>query len=153
MKNCFYRRLGICSAIIIIIILLIVDVLMYIMSKKAFFSSAENYIGRMEAILEEKEKELSLMKELLGEETMDKARTFALLLAEQPRFLEDPQELASLSEAMGMEELHIIDGKGIITHSTIKEYVGFDMSSGPQAAAFLKILEDPSLELAQVTVR
>ena len=149
MKKLFYRRLGMCSAITIIVILLIVDVLLYMMSKKAFFNSAENYIGRMEAILEEKEKDLSLMKEMLGEETMDKARTFAMLLGEQPRLLENPQELARLSEAMGVEELHVIDRKGIITHSTIKEYVGFDMSSGPQAAAFLKILEDPTLELIQ----
>ena len=50
---------------------------------------------------------------------------------------------------MGLDELHIIDEKGIITSSTIRAYVGFDMASGKQSAEFLKILEDASFELAR----
>ncbi|MBO6015666.1 MAG: hypothetical protein J6P60_03660 [Lachnospiraceae bacterium] len=46
-----------------------------------------------------------------------------------------------------VNELHVIDDKGIITNSTVPAYVGFDMGSGEQSAAFLAILDDPSYEL------
>lgn len=48
-----------------------------------------------------------------------------------------------------VNELHVIDDKGIITHSTISEYIGFDMNSGEQSAAFMVILDDPTIEIVQ----
>ena len=149
MKKLFYKKLGICSAITIIIMLLIVDVWMYILARTSFFRTGSNIVGQMEAILTEKERDINLMKELLEEETMDKARTFSWILPEQPQLLTKSSKLMKLCESMGLDELHIIDEKGIITSSTIRAYVGFDMASGKQSAEFLKILEDASFELAR----
>ena len=87
MKKLFYKKLGICSAITIIIMLLIVDVWMYILARTSFFRTGSNIVGQMEAILTEKERDINLMKELLEEETMDKARTFSWILPEQPQLL------------------------------------------------------------------
>lgn len=149
MKKLFYKKLGICSAITIIIMLLIVDAWMYILARTSFFRTGSNIVGQMEAILTEKERDINLMKELLEEETMDKARTFSWILSEQPQLLTNSSKLMKLCESMGLDELHIIDEKGIITSSTIRAYVGFDMAIGKQSAEFLKILEDASFELAQ----
>lgn len=48
-----------------------------------------------------------------------------------------------------VNELHVIDENGIITHSTISSYVGFDMNSGDQSRAFMVIIDDPSIEIVQ----
>ena len=48
-----------------------------------------------------------------------------------------------------VNELHVIDADGIITHSTVDAYIGFDMGSGEQSAAFLVINDDPSIEIVQ----
>ena len=114
-----------------------------------FFQNRFQYCRADGAILTEKERDINLMKELLEEETMDKARTFSWILSEQPQLLTNSSKLMKLCESMGLDELHIIDEKGIITSSTIRAYVGFDMASGKQSAEFLKILEDASFELAR----
>ena len=149
MKKLFYKKLLICSAISIVALLLIVDVWMLITAQKSFAASSIKTIEQMEQKLEEQENSIALMKELLAMEAMDKTRAFAHILSSQPNLLQNPSELNRLGEAMGVDELHVIDGNGIITNSTIKEYIGFDMASGEQSAEFLKILEDPSLEITQ----
>ena len=54
-----------------------------------------------------------------------------------------------IKERLQVNELHIIDEDGIITSSTIDSYVGFDMKSGDQSNAFMVIVDDPSIEIAQ----
>ena len=54
-----------------------------------------------------------------------------------------------MKEDLQVEELHVIDDKGIITHSTVDEYVGFDMGSGEQSAAFLELLDKPDEVMVQ----
>ena len=66
-----------------------------------------------------------------------------------PSIIEKKATLDKICERLAVNELHVIDDKGIITHSTIDAYVGFDMGSGPQSAAFLTILDDPTIELVQ----
>ena len=39
-----------------------------------------------------------------------------------------------------VSEFNIVDGRGIITHSTNPDYIGYDMHSGDQSAEFLCLL-------------
>ena len=57
--------------------------------------------------------------------------------------------MKEIEERLMVNELHVIDEEGIITHSTIEAYVGFDMKSGEQSAAFMPIVDDPSMEIVQ----
>ncbi|MBQ5863497.1 MAG: SpoIIE family protein phosphatase, partial [Peptococcaceae bacterium] len=49
-------------------------------------------------------------------------------------------DLMRLAEQHGVTEINIIDKNGIIVRSTNAEFVGFDMASGEQSAAFLVLL-------------
>jgi serine phosphatase RsbU (regulator of sigma subunit) len=51
-------------------------------------------------------------------------------------------DLDNLKDKYGISEINIVNDNGIITESTIPEYVGFDMTKGNQSAAFMKILTD-----------
>lgn len=85
----------------------------------------------------------------LSEDNLVKTRAFADILAVDKTVLRDSNRLQEICERLLVNELHVIDENGIITHSTIENYIGFDMGSGEQSAAFLAILEDPSIEIVQ----
>ena len=52
----------------------------------------------------------------------------------------DMGDLLKLAEEFNVSEINLVDRKGIITRSTNPNFVGFDMSSGEQSAAFMKAL-------------
>ena len=60
-----------------------------------------------------------------------------------PTVLASNDRLMGLPPTLGVTELHVIDGNGFITHSTIPSYVGFDMRSGEQSAAFMAMWRTP----------
>ncbi|MDD7051250.1 MAG: methyl-accepting chemotaxis protein [Lachnospiraceae bacterium] len=149
MKRLFYKRLGMYAGIAIIVMLLIVDVWMYFMARKSFLTTAENTIRQMAGKIEGTENEIALVDEIISEEILNKTRVFAWILNRQPSLAANSVELRRLSEALGVDEVHIIDGEGLIVGGTIQDYIGFDMASGEQSAEFLKILDDPTLEIVQ----
>ncbi|MGN1314094.1 MAG: methyl-accepting chemotaxis protein [Lachnospiraceae bacterium] len=149
MKKLFYKRLGMYAGIAIIVMLLIVDVWMYIMARATFQTTAQNRIAQMVGRIEATENEINLVEDIIAEEILNKTRTFAYILGRLPNIRTNTVELEKLSEALGVDEVHIIDGQGIIVGSTVKEYLGFDMASGEQSAEFMKILEDSTLEIVQ----
>ena len=61
----------------------------------------------------------------------------------------DMDKLNEIQERLMVNELHIIDGDGIITSSSFEGYIGFDMKSGEQSNAFMVIVDDPSIEIVQ----
>lgn len=95
------------------------------------------------------EEEIQRLTDNLGENNLAKTRAFADMLSYDKTLLDNPSKLKDICERLMVNELHVIDEKGIITHSTIDAYIGFDMNSGEQSAAFMKIVEDPSIEIVQ----
>ena len=114
MKRLFYKRLGMYAGIAIIVMLLIVDVWMYFMARKSFLTTAENTIRQMAGKIEGTENEIALVDEIISEEILNKTRVFAWILNRQPSLAANSVELRRLSEALGVDEVHIIDGEGII---------------------------------------
>lgn len=50
-------------------------------------------------------------------------------------------DLSEIAEKYGISEISLIDKNGIISRSSVPEYVGFDMHSGAQSSEFLCLLE------------
>ena len=115
-------------------------------------SNMQNSRDKLETVrmrLEENEEEIANITEGLGEDNLAKTRAFADIIAADSSFYTDQSKLNSLVNELMVEELNVIDENGIITHSNVEGYIGFDMGSGDQSAAFLAILSDPSLEIIQ----
>ena len=49
-------------------------------------------------------------------------------------------DLSKMAKEHGVSEIYIVDRRGIIVASNEEKYIGFDMSSGEQSAAFLELL-------------
>ncbi len=111
--------------------------------------SAQEKLDQVEAKLASNEQEVERLKKNVSDNCLAKARAFSDMLALNPEKMNDTEWLNDIKTRLDCNELHVIDENGIITHSTVPEYIGFDMNSGEQSAAFMVIAEDPSIEIAQ----
>jgi methyl-accepting chemotaxis protein len=76
------------------------------------------------------------------------ARAVAAVIAADPGVLA-PARMAALAKSVGIDEVHVMDQKGILRWGNIAGFYGYDFASADQTKPFLRILEDPSFELAQ----
>ena len=57
-------------------------------------------------------------------------------------------DLMVLADKHSVPEINLVDGNGIITASTFRNFIGFNMASGTQSGAFMVLLEEQN-ELVQ----
>lgn len=107
---------------------------------------------KLEAVkekLKSNEESIQRLTENLSADNLAKTRAFADMLAIDSSISGNAKRLNEIKDRLEVNELHIIDADGIITSSTIEAYIGFDMKSGEQSNAFMVIVQDPSIEIAQ----
>lgn len=149
MKKIFAKKL------ISYMVLALLVTMTFIFFLQTFVAQSNNTASSVEKLNQVKEKlmsndaEIEKLTQNLGENNLAKARAFADILAVDETVLSSSARLNEICEKLMVNELHIIDKKGIITHSTIEAYIGFDMNSGEQSAAFMVIVDDPSIEIVQ----
>lgn len=149
MKKIFTKSLCLYMAIALVVTSCIVFILQTVSTQSKNTNSSYEKLNMVKEKLEDNQKQVEQLTKSLGENNLAKTKAFVEMISLDPSIIEDKQSLNNICEQLSVNELHVIDDKGIITHSTVDEYVGFDMGSGEQSAAFLKILDDPSIELVQ----
>lgn len=149
MKKIFTKNLCICMIIAMLVTIIAVATIQTVVGRSSSTRSSHEKLESVEGKLSENDEQVAQLTDTLGQNNLAKARAFADILAHDNSILESMENLNAVMERLMVDELHIIDKDGIITHSTVKEYIGFDMGSGEQSAAFLEIITDPSLEIVQ----
>ena len=149
MKKIFTKRLSIYMAAAFLLTISAIFVLQTIITQKNNTAASRSKLQDVKEKLEDNEENVRRLKDNLSEDNLAKTRAFASMLAMDPSIAKDAARLAEIKEELQVNELHIIDEEGIITSSTIDSYVGFDMKSGEQSNAFMVIVDDPSIEIAQ----
>ena len=149
MKKMFTKRLASYMVIALVVTIIFIFGLQTIVAKNANTKSAKEKLETVKEKLLSNDAEIEKLTNSLSENNLAKTRAFADLLAADKTILKSDKKLLDICEDLMVNELHVIDEKGIITHSTISAYVGFDMNSGAQSAAFMVIVDDPSIELVQ----
>lgn len=143
-KNlCMYMLIGLVAAVVAIFILQTVT------TRINNTSDSREKLATVKEKLESNQEEIERLTENLGENSLAKSKAFADIIAADPSIVSDKSKMNALMDDLKVSELHVIDGNGIITHSTVDAYVGFDMGSGEQSAAFLVIIDDPTIEIVQ----
>ena len=99
--------------------------------------------------LSESKVTIAELSENINEEYISKANSFADMLKLNPSIKDDSAELERIRKLLGVDELHVTDGNGIIYWGTVPDYFGFDFSTSEQTKPFLTILNDDTLEIAQ----
>lgn len=149
MKKIFTKRLFIYMVAAFLITITAIFVLQTVIIQKNNQSASENKLTDVKERLASNEENVKRLTDNLSQDNLAKARAFADMLAIDPSIADSKTKLNEIKDRLDVNELHIIDEKGIITSSTIDDYIGFDMKSGEQSNAFMVIVDDPSIEIAQ----
>ena len=149
MKKMFTKRLFIYMMVAFMITIAFIFDFQTFSSKNENMLSSEEKLEMVKERLISNEENIFKLTKNLSEDNLVKTRAFADILAVDQTVLKDYSRLQEICERLLVNELHVIDENGTIIYSTIESYIGFDMGSGEQSAAFLKILEDPSIEIVQ----
>lgn len=93
----------------------------------------------------------SIMKKFdrkIGEQMLETCDYIAELLKQKDLTYED---LSSLTDTLGLTEIHILDEKGIVSRSSNPAILGFQFSDqeGTQTFEFMSILKNPTLRVNQ----
>ncbi len=91
--------------------------------------------------MENNEAELALINANLGVDYLTRARAAAYVLERHREMYLDVQELQYLANLLNVDELHVIDGNGIIVSASVAQYIGIDMANHEQTREFLPLLE------------
>lgn len=149
MKKMFTRKLLSYMIAAFVVTIVFIFVLQTFVAQN---NNAESSAEKLEMIKEKlmsNDSEIEKLTNSLSENNLAKTRAFAEILASDKTMFTDDNRLQEICEELMVNELHVIDEKGIITHSTISDYIGFDMNSGEQSAAFMVIVDDPTIEIVQ----
>ena len=142
-RLCMYMIIGVAAAVVAIFILQTVT------TRISNTASSQDKLSTVKEKLESNQEEIANLTKDLGENSLAKSKAFADIIAADPTLISDKDKMNALMDDLKVSELHVIDENGIITHSTVDAYIGFDMASGEQSAAFLAIIDDPTIEIVQ----
>lgn len=149
MKKMFTRRLFIYMLAALLITISAIFILQTVITQKTNTSSSQEKLRMVKEKISSNEANIENLTQNLGENNLAKTRAFADMLVMDPSIYGNAEKLNEIKDRLMVNELHIIDEEGIITSSTIDSYIGFDMKSGEQSNAFMVIVDDPSIEIAQ----
>lgn len=149
MKKMFTRRLLIYMLAAFVIVVAGIFVLRTVSIQSSNTTAAQNKLNDVRDKLSTNDENIKRLTDNVSSDNLAKSRAFADMLAEDPSIIGDAERLEKIKTRLEVSELHIIDKDGIIISSTVPEYLGFDMGSGEQSAAFLEIIKNPALEIAQ----
>ena len=149
MKKIFTKSQTMYMGVALLISIIVVFLLQTWLTSSNNTKSAIEKLETVAEKLDSNDKEIERLTQNVGENNLAKSRAFADLLAEDPEIVGNEERLNEICNRLMVNELHIIDDKGIIVSSTVPAYIGFDMGSGEQSAAFLVILNDPEIEIVQ----
>lgn len=149
MKKIFTQRLFYYMLAALFITITAIFGLQTIVSQSSNTAASRTKLEDVKKKLVSNEENIAQLTENLSQDNLAKTRAFADMLAADKSIDGNMAKLNEIKDRLMVNELHIIDEDGIITSSTVEAYIGFDMKSGEQSNAFMVIVDDPSIEIAQ----
>lgn len=149
MKRIFTKRLFAYMLAALLVTITGIFVMQTVITQKNNTASSQDKLQNVKETLASNEDNISHLTNNVSEDNLAKSRAFADMLAIDPSISGNMAKLNKIKDRLKVNELHIIDENGIITSSSVADYIGFDMKSGEQSNAFMVIVDDPSIEIAQ----
>lgn len=95
------------------------------------------------------EQQIENLTSMLNEEYLIRARSFALIIEEDPSIIDNQEKFMEIVKRLGVDEAHVIDYDGYLKWGSNAEYYNMDFADDDQTSPFLEILKDPDLEIVQ----
>lgn len=149
MKQIFTKRLFIYMLVAFVVTVSSIFALQTVINQRNNTADSQNKLEEVKEKLRSNAENIESLTANLSEDNLAKTRAFADMLAMDKTIYGNAAKLNEIKDRLKVNELHIIDENGIITSSTVDSYIGFDMKSGEQSNAFMVIVSDPTIEIAQ----
>ncbi|NLO13609.1 MAG: SpoIIE family protein phosphatase [Clostridiales bacterium] len=149
MRRTFQRRLLVLMAAAFAVTLLITWLVQTGHARKDALELIDARLADAQAQIAQHDKNLESIRQSNDKSLTYKLHTLRWILSRHPEVAQSSEELAALLPVLDVDQLHIIDGSGIITATTYAPYLGYSLSSAEQSSFFLPILKDPFLVLIQ----
>ncbi|QNO15962.1 methyl-accepting chemotaxis protein [Alkalicella caledoniensis] len=113
-----------------------------------FHDEMENVLNNTVQSVISGQRAIEITTTSLNESNLSLTQSIAELILNN-RSLLSTENMTSLAESLGVDEIHVIDENGIITHGNITEFYGFDFNTSEQTKPFLQGITDDNFRLAQ----
>lgn len=134
-----YTFLIVTTAIFLILFINFAFTLHALESQK--YDSFQTKIEQVIHTMENNQQELSVLNENLDEDYLTRAKAAAYVLDRQEEVGMDVNEMQYLAKLLNVDEVHIIDGDGMIASSSVSKYIGIDMADHAQTRPFLDLMD------------
>ncbi|MCT4620612.1 MAG: methyl-accepting chemotaxis protein [Marinisporobacter sp.] len=111
-------------------------------------TQCSNQLNSVSATIENQSKALTSVKTGLYKSYIPITQSTALLIKQNTNLL-SPENMKKLAKQIGVDEIHVIDGDGILRYGSVEAYYDFDFSSSDQTRPFLDIINGKIHHLAQ----
>lgn len=110
--------------------------------------TAEEKLSEVDKALQKSQEDIAFLKATLNKNFIRITRGIAAAIAANPELL-DQERMTALAETVGVDEIHVTDGDGVLRWGNVPGFYGFDFSTSEQTQPFLPGLRDAGFALAQ----
>lgn len=111
-------------------------------------SSLDNQMGTLIESIKNNNETKQIVQDELDRKNVALAKSIAQIIAADKSII-STDKMIELAKKLDVSEIHVTNGKGVLTHGSIKDFVGFDFNTSDQTKPFLTILGDKNITLAQ----
>ncbi len=149
MKKYIIIRLAAVVALTSVLLILVATILQLRLATDNFINTALLQADRTIEILNANDADAEQLEEELAQDYLIRAKTAAYIIQNNPSVIDNTDELATITQLLQIDEIHIFNPEGEIYAGTVPDYYGYTFNSGEQMMFFLPMLTDYSLELVQ----
>jgi len=108
----------------------------------------DDQIGNIEREILSAKETIQITKDAINEKNIALTRSVAQVIAIDPTWLET-SKMEELAALLGVPELHVTDGEGVLLYGNVPGFYGFDFKTTDQTKPFVDLIGNKNASLAQ----
>ena len=140
------------TGLIIIIAIVIQGVFNIIKTSSSIESVVElqllDQVVSIEKEVQAAKQTIDITKNAINEKNIALTQAVAKIIAIDPTWLEE-RKMTELATLLGVTELHVTDGKGVLLYGNVPGFYGFDFNTSEQTLPFIELIGKKGASLAQ----
>lgn len=140
------------TGLIIIIAIVIQGVFNIIKTSSSIESVVElqllDQVVSIEKEVQAAKQTIDITKNAINEKNIALTQAVAKIIAIDPTWLEE-RKMTELATLLGVSELHVTDGKGVLLYGNVPGFYGFDFNTTEQTLPFVELIGKKGASLAQ----
>lgn len=109
---------------------------------------SESQLQTIESIIRNQESTMEVLKDEVSNAYLPLAHSISSEISESPELL-DPKNMKAFAQKLGIDEVHVVDEKGVLVTGTVEDFYGFDFNTSEQTKPFMDIINGDTESFVQ----